>query len=139
MSRVSQKDNSTISKNPLIQRLAIIQQPFVRLFRHRLNDVSNRRFEVIEGFLHFRSITEECPTLLEVAQFLLWSSDKSNYIKLSVLINRVSEEVLVFTQPHHCRICRKRPILDVFGLDQISESKDAAVPRVVRDILSPEL
>ena len=67
---IAEQDDFATHKNPLIQRLAVVETPFARLRTHALDDLFHHRIPALVFFLEFGSRGGAGPTLVQVAELV---------------------------------------------------------------------
>lgn len=113
MSSISQKYNFAIPVRPLIQGLAIVDQPLRGLLRHELDGLLHSFLETLECLEDILLATECRPAFPQVTQVFLLLGDKRDNVESLVVGNREAQEVAVLAEPGHGVSIETPPALDL--------------------------
>lgn len=99
MCGISQESHLPTCKDPSLERLAVIKDPFKRARVHILDNTLDRAVELGEFLPHGLLVASKRPALLGVSQVLFLRGHESNDVQDLVLADGEDEEMLSRSEP----------------------------------------
>lgn len=95
---VSHQHYFAVSVYPLVQKLAVVQNPLRRVLVHKRYSLANSGIERLKLSLNFTPLTCSGPALLGA---VIIRVDESHNVQQCIFADRKGQKVLVWTQPAH--------------------------------------